>query len=120
MKFSSTPAKVGRPGTIQEKASLWQRHMEDWKTSGLTQAVYCQQHDISLASFGYWRTRLKRTTRSEDNPGIETRFLPVQLRSPEPESALTLRASHGLSIDLSIGFDPQLLGEVLRVLVTIH
>ena len=60
MGFLSTPTNPGQPDPAQDKASLCQQHIEGWETSGLTQGIYCQQHAISLASFGYWRTRLKR------------------------------------------------------------
>jgi hypothetical protein len=117
MGFSSTPPKPGQPDLCQDKASLWQQRIEGWETSGLTQWMYCQQHDISLASFGYWRTRLKRIQPNKNSQQIETRFLPVQLMSSRHDPSLTIRTAQNLSIDVAAGFDPQLLKEVLQVLV---
>ena len=119
MGFLSTPTNPGQPDPAQDKASLWQQHIEGWETSGLTQVIYCQQHDISLASFGYWRTRLKRMQPDNIGREIETRFLPVQLLSSQHDPLLTLRTPQNVSIDVSGGFDPQLLKEVLQVLDTI-
>ncbi len=119
MEFSSTLTMPGQPDLCQNKASLWQQHIEGWETSGLTQVIYCQQHAISLASFGYWRTRLKKMQPNNIGRETEARFLPVQLMSPQHDSLLTLRTPQNLSIDVSGGFDPQLLKEVLQVLVTI-
>ena len=119
MGFSSIPTKPGQPDLCQNKASLWQQHIEGWETSGLTQGIYCQQHAISLASFGYWRTRLKRMPPDKSGREIETRFLPVQLMSSQHDPLLTLRTPQNVSIDVSGGFDPQLLKEVLQVLDTI-
>jgi hypothetical protein len=119
MGFSSAPTKPGQPDLRQNKASLWQEHIEGWETSGLTQGVYCQQHAISLASFGYWRTRLKRMQPDKNGCEIEARFLPVQLMPSQHDPLLTLRTPQNVSIDVAGGFDPQLLKEVLQVLVTI-
>lgn len=46
--------------TSEEKHQFWQRHIEAWLQSQQTQKDYCNQHNLTLASFGYWRTRLKR------------------------------------------------------------
>ena len=119
MDFLSKLTKPGQAELAQHKASVWQKHIEGWERSGLTQVIYCQQHAISLASFGYWRTRLKRVQPDKNDLEIETRFLPVQLMSSQHEALLTLRTSQNLSIDVSSGFDPRLLKAVLQVLVTI-
>lgn len=37
------------------KAGWWKAHLEAWRASGLSQAAYCHRHQLSLASFGYWR-----------------------------------------------------------------
>ena|SRR5699024_2984531 len=42
------------------KSSFWIDHIESWQTSGLTQRAYCQAQTLSLASFGYWRKKLRR------------------------------------------------------------
>lgn len=41
------------------KPSFWADHIESWQASGLTQRDYCQGQAISLASFGYWRKKLR-------------------------------------------------------------
>ena len=116
MGFLPAPAKPGQSELSQNKASVWQQHIEGWETSGLTQGVYCQQHAISLASFGYWRTRLKRVQPDINGREIEARFLPVQLMSTQHDPLLTLRTPQNVSIDVSGGFDPHLLKQVLQIL----
>ena len=99
---------------IKDKARRWQQHIEAWQTSELTQPAYCQQLMISLATFGYWRTRLKKQRVKADAQGSPVRFLPIQLATPH--SSFTLRTPQGVSIDLSDGFDPALLKQVLLIL----
>jgi hypothetical protein len=103
---------------IKDKAAHWRYHIEQWQLSDLTQAVYCQQQELSLAAMGYWRTRLKKLQAIADSPEVPVSFVPVQLTSMNP--SLTLRTQQGLSLDLSAGFDPALLKEVLQVLVTVQ
>ena len=116
MEPSTNTATLEQPVIIKDKARYWQQHMEAWQASDLTQPAYCQQHTISLAAFGYWRTRLKKLQAIADSPEVPVSFVPVQLTSMN--SSLTLRTQQGLSLDLSAGFDPVLLKEVLQVLVT--
>jgi hypothetical protein len=63
------------------KRSYWGDHIAGWKQSGLSQQAYCRKHQLSLSSFGYWRSRLKRG--GDD----QARFHPVVL-------ILTLNAQH--------------------------
>ena len=99
---------------IKDKAGHWQQHIEAWQTSELTQPAYCQQQKISLATFGYWRTRLKKQPITDGSQDSSVRFLPVQLATQH--SSVTLRTPQGISIDLSDGFDPVLLKHVLKIL----
>lgn len=47
--------------TQNEKRTYWQQHLQDWSKSQLSQKAYCQSHNLSLATFGYWRKRLAET-----------------------------------------------------------
>jgi hypothetical protein len=42
------------------KASIWQQHLIQWQSSGLTQKAYCQEHNLSHRQFLYWRARQKQ------------------------------------------------------------
>ena len=42
------------------KPSFWQQHIDDWCQSGQSQQRYCQTHGLALATFGYWRRKLKK------------------------------------------------------------
>ncbi len=41
------------------KEKFWQGHIDRWKSSGLSQQVYCQNNLLVLATFGYWRRKLQ-------------------------------------------------------------
>ena len=49
-------------GTTKKKTSrrpFWQEHLRAWSESGLTQADYCRQHQLSRAAFGWWKRQLR-------------------------------------------------------------
>lgn len=46
-----------------DKRKIWERHLRDCERSGLPQEEYCAKHGLSMSSFGYWRTKLRRETR---------------------------------------------------------
>ena len=65
------------------KHKHWQQHIQAWQNSQLSQAAYCHKHDLSLASFGYWRKRLKSELPAKIIPVVrEPSIVGVQLRSP--------------------------------------
>jgi hypothetical protein len=114
-------------GTIQEemqrqKREFWRRHIEQWSRSGSTQAEYCRRHKLSTKSFTYWKGRfrelsiLNMTTRQKE----PVRFVPVEVR---PEAELAADNSPGLvlhrdgyRIEIREGFNPAVLGKVLRTI----
>ena len=53
--------------TTKRKTSrrpFWQEHLSAWSESGLTQADYCRQHQLSAAAFGWWKRRLEGTPKA--------------------------------------------------------
>ena len=32
----------------------WQQHVSTWRTSGMTQAAYCRQHQLNATTFNGW------------------------------------------------------------------
>ena len=70
-------------GWKRRTQNQWQRLVEDWERSGLTQAAYCRKKDISVASLQRW----KRLLADDDRSAAEhirgqvpsQTFLPVRL-----------------------------------------
>jgi len=38
----------------EQKQIFWQKHIDDWRKCLRSQKEYCQQNNLSFASFGYW------------------------------------------------------------------
>jgi hypothetical protein len=103
----------------------WNAIFSDFRRSGLTQAQFCRQHDISLASFRYhfYKPGSSRPTPSDDriSAGAHNHFLPVTiLPDPAPSTAasqphLELVLSNGRRIAVTPGFDDQTLRRLIAV-----
>ena len=37
---------------------FWESHMSAWKETNLSQAAYCQEHELVVHQFGYWKRKL--------------------------------------------------------------
>ena len=60
-------------------------HIEAWKTSGLSQKAYCEQHHIVLHVFYYWLSK----HRIKQQAANETGFVPVKVL-PVKSSAVSM------------------------------
>lgn len=101
----------------QNKRAYWRQHIEGWRQSGLSQQDYCQSNDIALATFGYWRRKLKKS--EADKP----RFYPliVSAQAPSETTACTTHSSLRLVLDgnrFAIEIGEQFSPPVLQRLVT--
>ncbi len=76
--------------TSSDKAAYWQQHFTVWQQSGLSQRDYCQQHQLTFSSFGYWRKRLKEKGRSP------SKLVPVSIK---PSSTIVISLPSGVRIE---------------------
>ena len=77
------------------KASLWQQHLIQWQSSGLTQKAYCRENALIHRQFLYWRARQK-----QGQPGLATPVcsVPVSVLGSVSKSTVAVQ-----QIELSIG-----------------
>lgn len=66
------------------KEKFWQGHITGWKASGLSQQVYCRNNHLAVATFGYWRRKLKLQMGRSDKP----RFYPLAVATPHQTAYL--------------------------------
>jgi len=41
------------PSPKQQAKDFWSEHLEQWQSSGLSQAAYCRKHDLCQQKFSY-------------------------------------------------------------------
>ena len=93
----------------------WQRHVEAWRESGLSQADYCRQQGLNPKTLSAW---VRRALPVDKDTPLEV--IAVQV-TPAPSTAITdanvsLRFPHGARLELSTAVSPHWLAELLRCL----
>ncbi len=70
----------------------WERLMAEYEASSLTQRAFCEQHELTYSSFGYWRKRLRPSAPAtpQNEPLFEL-------------SALSMGVSHEWRVELDLG-----------------
>lgn len=96
-----------------DRQRLWSDRITAWKDSGLSQQKFCDQEHLTYTTFVYWRGRLKQLT-DDDCASGKVNFVPVMIK-PESDAKFTLQISGLHGVDIRPGFDPVLLGQVIRV-----
>jgi hypothetical protein len=93
--------------TKKQKQQYWQAHDEACRKSGLTRVEYCNQHNLNVKTFAYWRQRLKK----EAVP-VRLVQLPTALQPPTAVRIVV----NGCGIEVAEGFNAGTLSEVVCVL----
>ena len=44
--------------SLTPRGRFWRKHIQQWQRSGATQVQYCQEHDLSVPAFRWWRRQL--------------------------------------------------------------
>ncbi|MFZ2313181.1 MAG: IS66 family insertion sequence element accessory protein TnpB [Methylobacter sp.] len=98
--------------------ALQKRHIEHikiWQASGLTQAVYCQQHGLNAKTFSRWFK-----TYQLSNQPTKPLLIPVEIKPVAATSSTTepiwLRLANGQALELPGNISPRWLAELLQCL----
>ena len=99
-------------GPNPAKVKEWKNRLDRFEQSGQSIAQFCENEEVSTASFFQWRKKLKTAgQRTGDNA-----FLPVQITPPMPlPQTAVIRLADGIEIEL--GNDPRLASTVVETLV---
>jgi hypothetical protein len=89
--------------------SEWSAKISAWRQSGLTVAAWCRTNSVSYYRFLYWRKRLPELDHREGGS-----FVQLNVAAANPHN-ISLECN-GVTVHLSSGFDPELLGDVLSLL----
>lgn len=98
-----------RKTRLSSTQQFWEAHLENWARSGLSQAEYCRQSNVSIKSFGYW----KRKSTKRDFPVELIQLTPGQIFV---NPSLRLHTASGYQIEIPDGFCRTSLKTVLQIL----
>ncbi len=87
------------------REGYWAEHIRGWKSGGLSQAAYCAQHDLKVASLSYWLGKERR-----QREGLTLVALPLGGGAGGP----VLHGKNGWRLELPAQVEPDWLAELLR------
>jgi len=102
--------KTSREQERADKRWYWERHIQSWRASGLTQTEYQRRHNLSKWQFVYWKKKFSKPTVSS---GMA--LVPIPLPSASTAVPLNLIVNDRYRIEISEGFQPVVLEQVLEV-----
>ena len=108
-----------------QKDALMKSHISRWKSSGLTQIAYCNQHDIKPHIFSYYKGKLSRGGR--DSERLSSGLVPVELlpgnapltKQDTGSDLIKISHSNGFSIEVKTGYELSSLKPLLDLLRSI-
>lgn len=109
------PEQLSRAVRLEQTRTCWKRHIDTWRSSGITQTAYCQQHELKTHQFTYWKKRFARTDSC-------VTFVPVKIRGSFPpgsdtsSGSLRLIMDKDLAIEIRPDFDPGLLRRLIATI----
>lgn len=78
----------------REQQTFWESHITGWKESQLSQAAYCQTHELAVHRFYYWKRKFEAKKRPVGSGG----FVPVR-PVIEESSSLTVQLPNQIRIE---------------------
>jgi hypothetical protein len=101
-----------RNTTSQALFEHWRRHIEDWRSSGLTQQAFCRDRDLSYHQFHYWRRKITQQPTQLPTRQPPT-LVPVTYQPDSLSRGLSLQLPNGITLR---GIAPENLTVVERLL----
>jgi hypothetical protein len=102
----------GKPRDVR-KEQHWRGWIQRWQQSGLSVRDFCDRHHLALPSFYAWRRVLQQRDAAA---GV---FVPVRVIADAPPvaaSGIEVVLAGGRRLQVSPGFDPATLRQLLTVL----
>ena len=107
---------------MTERARYWQRHLDRWERSGLSQAEFCRRRGLKAVTFAWWRRKLATGRSHTRGRGADAgrpssvarraEFVEVAMTSPGM-AAYEVVLSRGLVIRLPADFDPDKVSQLV-------
>jgi hypothetical protein len=79
------------------REGFWQRHVSQWRESGVSKMAYCQQYSLVYHQMVYWSSKKKKQIDQTD--GTSNDFIAVSVTPTLGHSALSIRLPNGIAIE---------------------
>lgn len=94
--------------------TYWKQQVSTWQSSGLSQAAFCEKHELVYHRFIYWKSKFTNLNPRPASLAARPGFVKVhQVSYEETHSDLSLTLPNGMVLS---GFDSTNLGLVRQLL----
>lgn len=101
----------------EELSKTWETRIAQFKASGQSATVWCANNNIKINQLRYWLRKFKS---SKKTTASTSQWLSVEVGEVPSNSNNTLAIKVGkVIIEVKSGFDPVLLTEVVRTIMTV-
>jgi len=95
----------------EEKRLFWEKHINGWQSTHLTQVEYCRQYNLSVHRFTSWKKKFQ--TPEPSRTLIELNLSPALYpKIPSPVSPLWVSVSR-FQVAVERNFDPETLRQLI-------
>lgn len=98
--------------TNQSPRELWQERITSYRSSGLTMKDWCAANGFTVDQLKYWLYKGKKTSPAKTTPT----FLPVAVTRSDPTVSVLWIHVGSARIEVTPGFEPRLLHQVVEAL----
>lgn len=102
----------------QRGEQYWQKQIERWEASNLTQAEFCRRNGFKSSKFLYWKTKLRKSRKSDIS------FVQIPLEATNETKHYETNASpiriviqNRFQVEIGPAFDP---GTLQRLIYTLE
>ena len=96
-----------------QQDEFWQRHILEYKSSGLSKAAYCRKHDIKLHLFKYRLARLNNHQNTEKKPFARVVVSDEASKQNGILAPVRVRFPGGSILEIAPSSDPVWLGRLI-------
>ena len=98
----------------------WQTHINQWQSSKLTQQKYCENAEINLSTFVYWRSKLMSGLKNSE----EKKFIPVKITpnktAVETPRTIQIKLLSGHIVYIPTNLEMKLIADLINHLSVPH
>ena len=106
-----------RQQELDQKRQFWKTHITNWQASLLSQTEYCRRHELKFHQFVYWRRKFApKAATAISLIQVPTAAVARAASYCSQPPALRVALAPDLCIEVSPGFDPPTLQQVVTAL----
>jgi hypothetical protein len=112
---TSDQHQANKSGSSSPEINIdWANIIKQWKTSGMSQADYCEANDINYNQFVYQNAKLSARAK------VRSKLLPVKITQPEQvttvQNNFVLHYQSGLKLHIPINAHPEAIKTIINCL----